>query len=232
VRRLLQCVGCFALIGATGVAADELRLPAPGSAPWRVLTFPNVARQTRYTPAVVDGRDAVRADSTCAAAGLYFETDVDVRRTPHLSWEWRVDRGVTVSDERTAQGDDFAARVHVTFRLDGTRAGWWQRMRHAVASRQHGYELPGSALQYVWSTGQPPGAAWDNPFATESKTIALPASPLGEWRREEVDVVADYRRLFERDPPPTMAVVLMSDSDNSCQQAVAYFASVRFAGPP
>ena len=58
--------------------------------------------------------------------------------------------------------------------------------------------------------------------------VSLGAGPLGVWRSEEVDVLADYRAHFGGPVPPVVAVAVMSDSDNSCQAAEAYFARFRF----
>jgi hypothetical protein len=58
--------------------------------------------------------------------------------------------------------------------------------------------------------------------------VSLGAGPLGVWRSEEVDVLADYRARFGAPVPPVVAVAVMSDSDNSCQAAEAYLARFRF----
>ena len=58
--------------------------------------------------------------------------------------------------------------------------------------------------------------------------VSLGAGPLGLWRSEEVDVLADYRAHFGAPVPPVVAVAVMSDSDNSCQAAEAYLARFRF----
>ncbi len=52
---------------------------------------------------------------------------------------------------------------------------------------------------------------------------------MGAWRQEAAYVLTDYRAHFG-EPPRLQAVALMTDSDNSCQEARAYFANVRFTG--
>ena len=59
------------------------------------------------------------------------------------------------------------------------------------ASALYGREMPGSALNYVWSSREARGARWDNPFSADSKMISVGAGQLGEWITEEVDVWAD-----------------------------------------
>jgi hypothetical protein len=219
----------LALLAASLGTAADVRLPAPGTGDWRPLSLPKVDRETIYAAVRIDDVDAVRAESDCSASALLLPTrDLDLARTPRLAWQWRVEQTPDVADARVKAGDDFAARVYVMFELDRERASFFERARHRLGRAIYGDEVPGSALNYVWSRGEPRGAAWDNPFAATSKMVSLGAAPLGEWRSESVNVADDYARLFGFDAPPPLGLALMSDSDNSCQQAVALFADFRF----
>lgn len=219
----------LALLATTLGAAADGRLPAPGTGEWRPLSLPKVDRETVYAAVRIDDVDAVRAESDCSASALLLPTrELDLARTPRLAWQWRVERAPDVPDARVKQGDDFAARVYVMFEFDPERAGFFERARHRLGRAIYGDVVPGSALNYVWSPGEPRGAAWDNPFAATSKMVSLGAAPLGEWRSEQVNVADDYARLFGFDAPAPLGLALMSDSDNSCQRAEALFANFRF----
>ena len=43
---------------------------------------------------------------------------------------------------------------------------------------------------------------------------------VGRWVEESVDVLADYRKAFGRDPPATAGLAVMSDTDNTGGYAV------------
>jgi hypothetical protein len=45
--------------------------------------------------------------------------------------------------------------------------------------------------------------------------------------------VGDYRRAFGEDPPKVGAVAIMTDTDNTGEQAVAWYGAIRFlpSGP-
>ncbi len=223
--------GCVWLLQGVPGKADEpveVRLPAPGGEGWELLTFPKVSKHTQYTPIRVDERDAVRAESRCAASALVSQLDgIELDRTPVLRWEWKIERGLEIGHHRVKAGDDFAGRVYVLFEFEPERSSTWERLRRRAARAVFGVDLPGNALNYVWSSREPAGAAWDNPFTERSKMISRGDGPLETWREEEVDVLADYRAYFG-EPPRLQAVALMTDSDNSCQEARAYFANVRF----
>jgi hypothetical protein len=219
----------FAAAHGGSARAGEVELPAPGRDRWRPLAFPKVSQRTVYTSVELDGREAVRAESRCSASALLLRLEaLDLERTPRLRWEWRVERDLAVANHRIKEGDDFAARVYVLFEFRAEGASVWERLRRRAASVMFGSELPGNAINYVWSSRERAGSAWDNPFTAHSKMISLGAGPLGVWRSEEVDVLADYRAHFGDPVPPVVAVAVMSDSDNSCQAAEAHLARFRF----
>ena len=234
-----RSVGCcliaaavwLCLAGSTTHAAEVLLAP-PGSEAWRPLTFSSVKRGTKYRPVTIDGQQVIRADAVCSASALYLPVDVDLDRTPRLRWRWKVARGLVAHDERVKGGDDFAARVYVMFRFDRSRASVWDRIRHDFGQRIYGNELPGNAINYVWSSREPAGSTWDNPHASASKMISLGAGRSTDWKTEEVDIVADYAAAFGESPPPVLGFALMSDSDNSCQKTTAYFADFQLDGAP
>jgi DUF3047 family protein len=53
----------------------------------------------------------------------------------------------------------------------------------------------------------------------------------GKWIEEERNLVDDYRRAFGEDPPKVGAVAIMTDTDNTGEQAVAWYGAIRFLPP-
>ena len=212
--------------------ADGIPISTPGSDGWRPLVFRGVANQTRYTLESFEGMEVAKAESNCGASGLVLPLDaIRLDRTPLLSWRWRVDRGLDLSHEQTKAEDDFAARVYITFEFDEARASTLQRLRHRLGRLIYGKDIPGSALNFVWTSRLAAGAVWDNPFESSAKMIALAQGSNAGWRTETVDVVARYRDLFGSPAPPLLGLAIMSDSDNSCQSTEAFFADFKFLSP-
>jgi hypothetical protein len=194
-----------------------------------VLTLPKVRRRTVYAAVDVDGVPAVRADADCSASALALSLEsLDARATPRLRWRWMVERPLRPTDERVKAGDDFAARVYVLFQFDPAHASFATRARHRVARLLFGTDVPGKAIDYVRTSREPRGATWESPFTADARMVSLGQARPGVWTTEEVDVVADYRRLVGEEPPPLVAIAVMSDADNSCQHAIAYFADFAF----
>ncbi len=228
---------CLALAALDLARADdvgpgpvEIRLPAPGSAPWRPVEFPRIDRHTLYEAEETSG--SLHASSDCAASGLILELDeIDLTRTPRLRWRWRVSEVPTVDDERTGDGDDFAARVYVTFPFDPDQVSWLDRIRHQIGRRLFGRELPGRALSFVWSQSAAVGESWPSPFDPNIRMRAVTRGPVDGWRTVEVDIASFWRESFGSPPPRPSSLALMTDSDQSCSRAQAWYADFRLRGP-
>ena len=214
---------------APSLALADPRLPPPGTGAWRELTFPSIRRTTAYTSIRMGEADAVLAHSRCSASALLLPLEsLDLDRTPVLAWRWRVDRHLEVEDERTRDGDDFAARVYVLFRFEPDRATFAQRWRHKLGRLLYASEPPGSALNFVWASRVPVGESWPNPRSAESRMVVQASGAGDGWRQERADIPLWYERSFDRPPPPVLALALMSDSDDTCQDATAVFSDLQF----
>jgi len=53
----------------------------------------------------------------------------------------------------------------------------------------------------------------------------------GRWIDEERNLAEDYRRAFGEDPPRIGAVAIMTDTDNTGEDAVAWYGAIRFLPP-
>jgi hypothetical protein len=220
----------IAALCAVAGRASELELPAPGGPAWQPLEFSKIPRHTRYAP--VDEGRALRAESRCAASGLLLPLEgIDLEATPRLRWRWKVEMPIDASvDERSKQGDDFVARVYVAFAFEPARAGLWERARRGVGAALYGEDLPGSALNYVWSRNEPAGATWPNPFVASSAMLSRGGGALDAWRTEEVDLLVDYAGFFGAPAPAPLFLALMTDTDDTFREARAVYADFRLLG--
>jgi hypothetical protein len=235
VRRILRIAlaPAFLLVIARGASGDPL--PPPGDPAWNSITFPSIERHTRFdvvdAPATRSGR-AWRAVAECSASGMAVDVGpIDLARDPQvLRWRWRRIPGPPSNrraDERERSGDDFAARVYAIFELDPSRLGAWLRLRHQIASRLLGRKLPGHALNYVWARGLPAGAEWRSPHDMPGHLVALRSASDEGWFEERVDLRADHERYFGAPRTPLVAIGIMSDTDDRCARAEAWFADLR-----
>jgi hypothetical protein len=53
----------------------------------------------------------------------------------------------------------------------------------------------------------------------------------GQWGSQSLDLVADYRKVFGRQPPDIIGIALMADTDNTGEQAPAYYGDILLKRP-
>ncbi len=152
----------------------------------------------------------VRATSDAAASARYRKQVIDLTQTPWLSWRWRIVRPIAPQNERSKNGDDYAARVYVVY-----ASSFW----------------PGSvrSLNYVWSHQEPVGEHWPNPFTDKAMMIPLrQGGAAGEWQFERRNIVEDFHTFFGIDVSELKGVAIMTDTDNSGLSAIADYADMQF----
>ncbi len=154
----------------------------------------------------------LHAESNSGASGMVREITVDLNKTPILNWSWRVSNHLKNLDERSKSGDDYPARIYIV--VSGGFAFWKTR-----------------SLNYVWASKMPVGSHWPNAYAKDNVImIALQSGKtgVGEWHHQQRNIRADFKRYFGKDIDSIDAVAIMTDTDNSGQQAVAWYGDVFF----
>jgi hypothetical protein len=235
---LVAALMVHAAAGAGSHRVEIGRFTAPAGADalqagWEPLTFRKIPRHTKYT-VVRDGEGWVlRAESEAAASALYRGLDVDLQAYPRLTWRWKIANVLVKGDARRKEGDDYAARVYVTFRYDPARATPWLRAKYGALRLLYGADPPHAALNYVWDNRLPPGTVLDNAYTDRAKMMVLRsgAAEVGRWVTETRNVVEDYRRVFGGDPPPVAGVAVMTDTDDTGERAIAWYDALAFLPP-
>ena len=197
---------------------------------WHPLHFPRIRRHTRYTLTQDGDNSVVMAVSNQSASAIFKEITIDPKNYPVLTWRWKVEGVLKRGDGRVKSGDDYAARVYVTFLSDANNAGLMARMKRRLAKRIYGIDPPGRAINYIWANRIKKGASIPNAYTSEARMIAVEsgASEAGKWISEEVDIYRDYKRLFGEEPPHVTGIAIMTDTDNTGETATAYYDDIVF----
>ncbi len=203
---------------------------------WRPLTFPKISRHTVYTLVHEGDRPVIRAESRQSASGLYRPLDLDPKAFSILSWCWKTDRVIAKGDETKKEGDDYVARIYVTFKYDPDQAGFWERAKFRAIKLLYGEYPPRAAINYIWANRLPRGRTIANAYTDRAQMVAVESGveKLGRWVCEERNIYKDYRRLFGGEPPRLSGVAVMTDTDNTGEEATSYFADLTLkpeAGP-
>ena len=192
--------------------------------------FSTKKRRTQYTLVEEEGRTALRARADASAAGIARRLYLDARAMPLLSWSWKVTRLLQKSDITKRAGDDYPARLYVTFDLDAGSLPLGARLDHALARTLLSGDVPTAALCYVWDTRAPAGSIRPNAFTGRVRMVVVEsgAARLGRWLAYERDVAADYRSAFGAEPPAVSGVAVSTDTDNTGETAESFYGDVAF----
>ena len=216
----------FELLGNSKSTKEQVFL-------WKPLTFKKIPKRTRYEFGETAAGPVVQAASESSAGGLYRKIDADPREFPVLRWKWRVEKPLEIEDEKSKEGDDFIARIYVTFRYDPNDAGLATRFKYGLIKRLYGEYPPEAAVNYVWASREPKESRWENPYASQAMMLAVQsgAENADRWVSEERNVYDDYRNLFGKEPPPISGVAVMTDTDNTGQTGRAWYAQIGLFKP-
>jgi hypothetical protein len=196
---------------------------------WKPLTFKKVERHTRYE-LVKDGSSVVvKARSEASASGLTREIRIDAREYPIVRWRWKVENLLEKSDIRRKDGDDYPARLYVTFEYEPDKVSFSRRAKYQAGRLIFG-DIPIAALNYVWDTRAPAGLFADNAYTDFAKMVVVRSGPqsVGAWVEEERNVYDDYKKAFGEEPPMIKGVAIMTDTDNTKESATAYYGDIVF----
>jgi hypothetical protein len=201
-------------------------------APWRVVLLNKKVAPTSYRSATIAGVRAIEARANRSMALLARPLRVDLTRTPVLCWRWLVDAPVARADMRTRRGDDYAARIYVSFDIPDDRLSAGTRMRLSLGRRMFGDNLPDAALNYVWDNKHPVGMRARSAYTDRAELIVAEtgAARAGKWVAERADIAADFARAFGGVPGTATQLALASDTDNTASTARAAFADLHFVG--
>ena len=201
---------------------------------WQPMTFRQVDAHTRYALVDDHGRAVLRANADASASGLIKEVVIDPRMFPHLTWEWKVSNTLVKGDVTRKTGDDYAARIYVTFDMDSGRQSYFQRIKAAAIELLYGKQPPSTALAYVWGNRAEVGSFHPNAYTDQCQMIIVESGSAhqNQWRRVQRNVIQDYRRAFGGDPPTISGVGVMTDTDNTSESAIAWYGDIIFRRKP
>jgi hypothetical protein len=214
------------LIVGTFSSAPEGPEPPSG---WKPLTFKKVPTHTVY--AVVRDGDStvVRADSRAGASGLTRDVSIDLKEYPVVAWRWKVSNVIAKGDVTKKAGDDYAARLYITFAYDPDKVSFSKKARYKAGRLLFG-DIPIGAISYIWDRRTPRGTIVPNAFTDFVKMIVVESGDanVGRWMEEERNLYEDYRRAFGEEPLPVNGVAIMTDTDNTGEAATAYYGDIVF----
>lgn len=196
---------------------------------WMPLTFKKIPKLTTYELVKDGAQVVVKATSDSSASGLTKEVRIDPKEFPIVRWQWKVENLLKTSDATRKDGDDYPARLYITFEYDPDKVSLGKRLKYKAGRVLFG-DIPIGAISYVWERKAPVGAIIDNAYTDFVKMVVVESGPqkLGMWIDEERNIYEDYKRAFGEEPPMINGVAIMSDTDNTKERVTAYYGDIVF----
>jgi hypothetical protein len=215
--------------GRFSAAEPGDRLPAG----WYPLTFKKIPSHTQYT-LIKDGNTVViKAVSRASASGLMRKVRIDPEKYPIIRWQWKVSNVYKNGDVTKKTGDDYPARIYITFEYDADRIGFLEKIKYNLAKQFYGEYPPGAAINYIWASHAVIGTIVSNPYTKRTKMIVVESGKkaLNTWNSEERNIFDDYIRAFGEKPPMISGIAIMTDSDNTKEAATAFYGDIQLKSP-
>jgi len=196
---------------------------------WKPLTFKKIPKLTAYELVRDGDRVVVKATSDASASGLTKEVRIDPKEFPIVRWQWKIDNLLKGSDVTRKDGDDYPARLYITFEYDPDKVSFGKKLKYKAGQVLFG-DIPIGAINYVWERIAPVGAVIDNAYTDFVKMVVVESGPqkIGVWTDESRNIYEDYTKAFGEEPPLINGVAIMSDTDNTKERVTAYYGDIVF----
>ncbi|MDC1112252.1 DUF3047 domain-containing protein [Candidatus Pelagibacter sp.] len=168
--------------------------------------------KTIYTVGTNENGNFLKSVAENAASGLGKEIKIDLNKTPFINITWKIEKDLSGIKENTKKGHDYAARVFVIKKTGAT-------------------PLSNRAINYVFSSNNEVGSNWPSPYTKKSidNVLASTKNNLNEWITVKANVKVDFKRFHSLDVNELDGLAIMSDTDNSKMESIAYFQNIYFS---
>ena len=168
--------------------------------------------KTIYTIGSNENGNFLKAVADNAASGLGKEVKIDLNKTPFINITWKIEKNLEGIKENTKKGHDFAARVFAVKKTGAT-------------------PLSNRAINYVFSSNSDVGMSWPSPYTKKSidNVLASTKNNFNKWITVKSNVKEDFKKFHDLDVNELDGLAIMSDTDNSKKEAIAYYQNIYFS---
>ncbi len=168
--------------------------------------------KTIYTIGSNENGNFLKAVADNAASGLGKEVKIDLNKTPFINITWKIEKDLDGIKENTKKGHDFAARVFAVKKTGAT-------------------PLSNRAINYVFSSNSDVGMSWPSPYTKKSidNVLASTKNNFNKWITVKANVKEDFKKFHDLDVDELDGLAIMSDTDNSKKEAIAYYQNIYFS---
>jgi hypothetical protein len=198
--------------------------------PWEIIRFTDRHPPTQYRVIEWDGVVAVEAVADASMALLARPIQIDLEETPVLCWRWRIDKTIKSANMLKKTGDDYAARIYVSFNIPKDELDFFTVFQLTVARKRFGDHIPDAAINYVWDNKNPVGTQLPNAYTDRTQMLVVKSGndDAGKWAEERRDTLQDFKSLFGDINATPIQLAIATDTDNTGETARAGFSDLHF----
>ena len=202
----------FSILIQQSLAAEIVKIFEFNDEEMITLKVRKLKGKTTYTLGSNDKGNYLKAESEGKASGLGKKVKINLIKTPFINITWKVEKDLTGINEQSKKGHDYAARVFIIKKTGIT-------------------PLSNRAINYVFSSNNIIGKHWRSPFTKNSidYVLATTQDNLNEWVSVKANVKEHFKKLHDIDVNEIEGVAIMTDTDNSKLQAIAYYQNIYFS---
>ncbi|MDZ7755557.1 DUF3047 domain-containing protein [Rhodohalobacter sp.] len=175
-----------------------------------------------------DGSPVIKATSTEAISSVTTSLRADPFEFSYLEWEWKIEEVLEYGDLTQKDGDDFVARIYVTFDYPVGDLPFGQKIKYRFFKTFTSFEIPLRSLNYVWASKEEVGTVAESPFTSWVQYFVVNSGNENaqEWISLKRNIVEDYRQAFGEEPREITGITIMTDSDNTGESTKAWFGKI------
>ena len=207
---LLVIPSCFLFFQVA--LADKINVFNFTKEEFKELKVRKVKGNTTWTLGSNENGNFIKAEAEGKGSGLGKEVKIDLSKTPIINITWKVEKDLAGIIENSKKGHDYAARVFVVKKTGST----------ALSNR---------AINYVFSSNNLINESWPSPYTKKSIDYVLSTTKndFNKWVTVKANVKKHFKKLHGLEVNELSGVAIMTDTDNSKLNAIAYYQNIYFS---
>jgi hypothetical protein len=195
---------------------------------WHFYRIAPYKKNTIYRLERYQGRTVLAANSKTSASGLAVKLRPRSAQNLWLQWEWKAVGAIPQADNADSQHDDAPLRILVAFDGNKSKLPLKEKLTFEMASLISGQEMPYATVMYIWSGQNSVNTVLNNAHTSRVKMIVVDSGwdGLGEWRKHERDLAADYKLVYGEAPGNVIGIALLTDTDNTKSETRALYGDI------
>ena len=195
---------------------------------WHFYRIAPCKKNTIYHLENYHCRTVLSANSKTSASGLAVKLRPRSAQNLWLQWEWKAVGSLAQADNADKQHDDAPLRILVAFDGNKSTLSLKEKLNFEMANLISGQEMPYATVMYIWSGKTPVNTVLDNAYTSRLKIIVVDSGweRVGEWRKHERDLAADYKLAYGENPGNVIGIALLTDTDNTKSETRALYGDI------